>query len=68
MSAASTMRRSSSLSQTTPLTGGFITIQAETAEIDFRKIEVLDLEGCMDPQARNYRAYFVKSDPSRCSR
>lgn len=53
--------------QTTPLTGGYITIQAETAEIDFRKIEVLDLEGCMDPQARNYRSYFVKSNPARCS-
>jgi hypothetical protein len=51
----------------TPLTGGYITIQAESAEIDFRKIEVLDLEGCTDPQARNYKSYFVKSDPARCA-
>jgi hypothetical protein len=30
------------------LSGGYITIQAETAPIDFRKIEVLDLDGCAD--------------------
>lgn len=30
------------------LSGGYITIQAETAPIDFRKIELLDLEGCAD--------------------
>jgi len=29
-----------------PLSSGYITIQAETAPIDFRKIELLDLEGC----------------------
>jgi hypothetical protein len=50
----------------TPLTGGYISIQAETAPADFRKIELLDLEGCMDPKASNYRRYFVKSNPSRC--
>ena len=32
----------------TLLTGGFISIQAETAPADFRKIELLNLEGCMD--------------------
>ena len=36
----------------TPLTGGYISIQAETAPIDFRKIEVLNLEGCMNAKAR----------------
>jgi len=50
----------------TPLTGGYISIQAETAPIDFRKIEVLNLEGCMDPKSKNYRAYFVKSNPKAC--
>lgn len=51
----------------TPLTGGYISIQAETAPADFRKIELLNLEGCMDPKASNYRGYFVKSNPARCS-
>jgi hypothetical protein len=50
----------------TPLTGGYISIQAETAPIDFRKIELLDLEGCMDPKASTYKPYFVKSKPSAC--
>ena len=34
----------------TPLTGGFISLQAETAPIDFRKVELLNLEGCTDPE------------------
>jgi hypothetical protein len=50
----------------TPLTGGFIALQAETAPIDFRKVELLNLEGCMDRKASNYKAYFVKSKPASC--
>ena len=49
-----------------PITEGYISLQAETAPIDFRKVEVLDLKGCMDPKATNYRRYFVKADPSAC--
>ncbi len=45
---------------------GFISIQAETAPIDFKKIEVLDLCGCMDEKAKNYKSYYVKADNSRC--
>ncbi len=48
------------------LTEGFIALQAETAPIDFRKIEIVNLKGCMTPGDRNYRAYFVKADPSAC--
>ncbi len=50
----------------TPLTRGYISIQAETAPADFRKIELLNLEGCMDPKASNYKTYFVKSNPAMC--
>ena len=50
----------------TPMTSGYIAIQAETATTDFRKIELLNLEGCMDPKASNYRSYFVKSNPAAC--
>jgi hypothetical protein len=50
-----------------PLKDGYIAIQGETAPIKFKSIEVLDLEGCMDPKAGNYRSYFVKSNPSRCT-
>ena len=47
----------------TPLTGGYIAIQAETGPTDFRKIELLNLEGCADPKASNYKSYVVKSNP-----
>jgi hypothetical protein len=50
----------------TPMTSGYISIQAETAPADFRKIELLNLEGCMDPKATNYKSYFVKSNPKVC--
>ena len=50
----------------TLLTGGYISLQAETAPIDFRKVELLNLEGCTDKASRAYRAYFVKSNPALC--
>jgi len=49
-----------------PLTSGYIALQAETAPIDFRKVELLNLEGCMDKKASNYKTYFVKSNPAMC--
>jgi hypothetical protein len=52
----------------TPLTGGYISLQAETAPIDFRKVELLNLEGCMDQKSPSYRPYFVKSKPAACGR
>ena len=50
----------------TPLTGGYISLQGETAPTDFRKVELLNLEGCMDPAAASYKSYFVKSNPAMC--
>jgi hypothetical protein len=50
----------------TPMASGYISIQAETAPADFRKIELLNLEGCMDPKASNYKSYYVKADPKSC--
>lgn len=49
-----------------PLTGGYIALQSESHPIDFRKVEVLNLVGCMDPKASNYKPYYVKSEPSAC--
>jgi hypothetical protein len=49
-----------------PLTGGYISLQAETAPIDFRRVELLNLEGCMDPKASNYKTYHVSSNPAMC--
>ena len=49
-----------------PLTGGYISLQAETAPIDFRKVELLNLEGCTDPKSASFKSYFVKSNPAMC--
>ena len=49
-----------------PLKKGHISIQAETHPIDFKSIELLDLCGCTDPEAKNYKSYYVKADPSQC--
>jgi hypothetical protein len=50
----------------TMLDGGYISVQAETAPTDFRQLELLNLEGCMDPKASTYKAYFVKANPAMC--
>jgi hypothetical protein len=49
-----------------PLASGYISLQSEGHPIQFRNVELLNLEGCMDPDAANYRSYFLKSDPDSC--
>jgi hypothetical protein len=49
-----------------PLTSGYIALQAETAEIDFRKVELVNLEGCTDKRASNFKPSIVKSNPAMC--
>ena len=49
-----------------PLTEGYIALQSESHPVEFRKVELLELVGCTDPKATNYKNYFVVSDPSRC--
>lgn len=46
---------------------GSISLQSESHPVEFRKVEILDLKGCMDPKANNYKSYYVKSDNSLCS-
>jgi hypothetical protein len=46
--------------------GGYISLQSESHPIDFRKVELLNLAGCMDRTAANYKSYFVKSVPGSC--
>jgi hypothetical protein len=49
-----------------PLTEGFIALQSEGHPIDFRTVELLNLKGCMDPSAANYKRYYVEPDPASC--
>ena len=50
----------------TPLKEGHIALQAESQPVDFRRIEILDLVGCTDPKAKNYKTYYIRSDNSQC--
>lgn len=50
----------------TALKSGYLALQAEGHPVDFRNIQVLNLVGCTDPKALNYKTYFVKSDNSTC--
>ncbi len=50
----------------TALKGGYILFQSESHGTRFRKIEVLDLEGCMTPGDVNYKTYLVKHDSTAC--
>jgi hypothetical protein len=48
------------------LTQGYISLQSESHPVEFRNIEILNLEGCMNPEALNYKSYFIKSKPEDC--
>lgn len=48
------------------LSEGFIALQSEGQPVDFKNIEILNLEGCMDPKSGNYKSYYIKSNPSKC--
>lgn len=49
-----------------PLSHGSISLQSESHPIEFRKVELLELEGCMDPKAKNYKNYYQKADNKKC--
>jgi len=48
------------------LSEGFIALQSEGQPVDFRKVTLLNLEGCMDPASKNYKSYYIKSNSSKC--
>jgi len=50
----------------TPLTEGYIALQGESHPTEFRKVELLNLSGCMDSKASNYKTYYVHQDNATC--
>ena len=48
------------------LSEGYISLQSESHPVEFRKVELLNLCGCMDTKATNYKSYFVKADNTKC--
>jgi hypothetical protein len=49
-----------------PLKEGYIALQAESHPIDFRNIQLLNLKGCMNRKAKNYKSYYVVNDEAAC--
>jgi len=49
-----------------PLTKGYIALQSEGSPLEFRRVAILNLTGCMDAAASNYKSYYVNSDESAC--
>jgi hypothetical protein len=46
---------------------GSISLQSESHPVEFRKVEILNLKGCMDPKATNYKSYYVSADNDACT-
>lgn len=49
-----------------PLTSGYISLQSEGHPVQFRRVELLNLKGCMDAKASNYKSYYVEPDADDC--
>ena len=45
---------------------GTISLQSESHPVEFRNIQLLNLEGCMDPKATNYKSYYIHNKPEDC--
>ncbi len=50
----------------TPITEGHIALQAESHPTHFRKIKLLKLKGCMNPDSPAYRSWYVVPAPDDC--
>ncbi len=48
------------------LSEGYISLQSESHPVEFRKVELLNLVGCTDSKASNYKTYYVKADNTKC--
>jgi hypothetical protein len=50
-----------------PLKEGYIALQAESHPIDFRKVELLNLKGCMNRSCASYKSYYVVPGECECT-
>ena len=48
------------------LDSGYIGLQSESQPVEFRRVELLNLTGCTNPKATNFRSYFVHHDQAAC--
>ena len=45
---------------------GYLALQSESHPIDFKTVALLDLTGCTDAAASNYKPYAIKQTPGSC--
>lgn len=45
---------------------GFIALQSEGQPVEFKNIQLLNLKGCKDPSAKNYKSYVLVNEVSDC--
>jgi hypothetical protein len=45
---------------------GYISLQSESHPVDFKNVKILNLVGCTNPKALNFRGYYVKADNATC--
>lgn len=45
---------------------GSISLQSESHPVQFRKVELLNLVGCMDRKSKSFREYYLKHDAKAC--
>ena len=45
---------------------GYITLQAESHQVEFRKVELLSLKGCMNPKCKKYKSYYIVAADCDC--
>jgi hypothetical protein len=48
------------------ITEGTLSLQGESGPVQFRTVKLLNLRGCMDPKAKNYKSYYISEDNSKC--
>ncbi len=48
------------------LKAGSISLQSESHPVEFRKVELLNLKGCMEKKAKNYKSWYVEADNGSC--
>ena len=46
---------------------GYIALQAESHPVEFRKVELLNLKGCMNPKCKKYKSYYVVAGECDCT-
>jgi hypothetical protein len=49
-----------------PLGEGYISLQSESHPVQFRRVELLNLKGCMDEASPRFRNWYVEPDAAAC--